>query len=123
MRGMKILRQRLIDVTAADTDPVEKYYRIQFYQFIDRVSAEISDRFSVGSASCDLRRYHDLCRAIKSGEISAELKKYPDIDFFKLKIQMKAFRDETATSSLHDASRAYRNMDRQLVNSSNKFSI
>ena len=110
MRGMKIPRQRLIDVTATDTDPVEKYYHIQFYQFIDRVSAEISDGFSVGSASCDLRRYQDLCRAFKSGEISAELKKYPEINFFKLKIQMKAFRDETATSSLHDASRAYRNM-------------
>jgi hypothetical protein len=110
MKGMKLPRQRLIDVTAADADPVGKHYRIQFYQFIDRISAEISDRFSVESSSSDRIKYQDLCRSFKSGEISSELKKYPEIDLMKLKIQMKAFRDETATSSLHDAARAYKDM-------------
>ena len=110
MKDLKLPRQRLINVTSADEDPVEKHYRIQFYQFIDRISAEILDRFSIGSSTSDLGKYRDLCKAFKTGEVSAELKKYPELDFIPLKIQMKAFRDESGTSSLHDAARAYREM-------------
>ena len=74
-------------------DPIEKHYRIQFYQFIDRIPAVVSDKFSVGSTNADFRKCQDLSRTLKPEEISAGLEKYPEIDFIKLKIQMKAFRE------------------------------
>ena len=49
-------------------------------------------------------------QAFKTGEVSAELKKYPEIAFISLKIQMKAFRDESGTSSLHDTRAKFINL-------------
>ena len=45
---------------------------------------EISDRLSVRLTSADVRKYENLHRAFKSGEMSTELKKYPEVDFIEM---------------------------------------
>ena len=88
-------------------------YRVQFNQFIDRVSVELDERFSTGSKTADLRSYRDLSSVFKTGVLSAALKKYPELDFQALKRQVATFREHTHATSLHAAKLAYVEMSSQ----------
>ena len=90
---------------------LQQHYRIQYFQFVDKITVEIRERFSYNSSDSDLSSYRELAQIFKTGVIPNSVKSYPEIDFVKLSSQVKSFREHTNADSVHSAKKAYQEMD------------
>lgn len=92
------------------TTGFEQHYRKEYYQFLDRISVEIKERFSTNGSDSDLSSYKKLAGIFKTGEIPAIVKNYPELDNIKLSYQVKDFREKTGAASVFEARKAYQAM-------------
>ena len=86
---------------------MQQHYRIQYYQFIDRISVEMKKRFSSDNDDSDLATYKILADIIKTGKVPQLVKSCPELDSFKLSIQISKFKQQTGASSVYEARKSY----------------
>ena len=117
IKPLKLPRQRTVPArygggNCQPSSDIEQHYRIQYFSFVDRITREVTERFSTESDESDLDIYKSLADIIKTGKVMDKelVRRYPELDLFLLSSQVTTFKDRTKASSVYEAKKSYQDM-------------
>ena len=101
IKPLKLPRQRTVPArygggNCRPSSDIEQHYRIQYYSFVDRITREVTERFSTESVESDLVIYKGLADIIKTGKVMDKelVRRYPNWTCFCCQAKLLHLRTE-----------------------------